>query len=86
MLRLDLKTNNSLDDDLNGRILNLLSTDVNRFEYCCMFFLELWQAPIEGAIVIYIMYANIGPACLIGVAFLLAFIPFQGNLNFIILR
>ncbi|XP_077301224.1 putative multidrug resistance-associated protein lethal(2)03659 [Arctopsyche grandis] len=81
VLRLDLKTNNSSDDDLNGRILNLLSTDVNRFEYCCMFFLELWQAPIEGAIVIYIMYANIGPACLIGVSFLLAFIPFQAWLG-----
>lgn len=59
-------------------VINLLTNDVNRFDLACTFLLELFRAPIEGAIVCYILYWNIGPAGLIGVAFLLCFIPLQG--------
>lgn len=83
-MRLDNKVNNA-EKDLSGKIMNLLSNDVNRFEYACFFFMDLWRAPIEGVIAIYIMYINIGVSCLIGVAFVLIFIPFQGNYKILII-
>ncbi|XP_077301221.1 putative multidrug resistance-associated protein lethal(2)03659 [Arctopsyche grandis] len=81
VLRLDLKTPSSEGEGLSGRVVNLLTNDASRFELCCIFFMEVWRAPIESIIVIYIMYYNIGPACLIGVAFLLCFIPLQSWLS-----
>lgn len=80
-----MKTPSSEGEGLNGRVINLLTNDVGKFDLCCIFLMEVWRAPIESSIVIYIMYRNIGPASLIGVAFLLCFIPLQGlfYLNFV---
>lgn len=77
VLRLDLKASEG-GEGLGGRVINLLTNDANRFDMCILFLLELFRAPIEGTIVIYIMYRSIGAAALIGVAFLLCFIPLQG--------
>lgn len=77
-MRLDLKAPSSDGDGLTGKVINLLTNDANRFDMAVLFFMEMIRAPIEGLIVIFILYSYIGSAALIGVAFLLCFIPLQG--------
>ena len=44
-----------------------------------LFLVDLFRTPIESVFIIYLMYRQIGVATLIGVAFLLMFIPLQGE-------
>lgn len=60
-----------------GQMVNLLSNDVARFEYTGQNMHNLWIAPIESVIAMWLLYIYVGPSGLVGVIFLLAFIPFQ---------
>ncbi|XP_058461370.1 probable multidrug resistance-associated protein lethal(2)03659 isoform X2 [Malaya genurostris] len=68
-------------DGLSGRIINLMSNDVSRFDYAVIFFHDLWKGPVELVIVSVLVYRLIGPVGLIGIALLLLFIPGQGWLG-----
>ncbi|KAL1450164.1 hypothetical protein WDU94_002614 [Cyamophila willieti] len=67
----------ALGETTVGQVVNLLSNDVNRFDTAFIFLHHLWVGPLLTVIVTYFLYDLIGLSSLIGVAVLLAFIPFQ---------
>ena len=54
-----------------GQMVNLLSNDVNRFDYSAFFVHYFWVGPLQLLIVLYISWSTIGPACFVGGSFLL---------------
>uniref|UniRef100_A0A182QRJ5 ABC transmembrane type-1 domain-containing protein n=1 Tax=Anopheles farauti TaxID=69004 RepID=A0A182QRJ5_9DIPT len=68
-------------DGLSGTVINLMANDVSRFDYAVIFFHDLWKGPVELVIVAVLVYREIGPAGLIGIGFLLLFIPIQAWLG-----
>lgn len=60
-----------------GQIVNLLSNDVNRFDVAVIFAHQLWVGPLETILITYFMYQEVGISAVIGVLFLLMFIPLQ---------
>lgn len=81
LLRLDLTAGGKASEGLAGHVVNLLTTDAQRFDMASLFVMDLIRTPIESALIIYLMYRQIGVATLVGVAFLLLFIPLQGYLG-----
>ncbi|XP_055536637.1 ATP-binding cassette sub-family C member 4-like [Wyeomyia smithii] len=64
-------------DGLNGKIINLLSNDVSKFDIAIAFLHDLWKGPSECLLLGYFIYLEIGFSGLLGMAFLLSFIPLQ---------
>lgn len=62
-----------------GQLVNLLSNDVNRFDVVVVFVHQLWIGPLETIVVSYLMYRKVGWSAVIGVAFLLMFVPLQSE-------
>uniref|UniRef100_A0A8C7VS14 Multidrug resistance-associated protein 4 n=1 Tax=Oncorhynchus mykiss TaxID=8022 RepID=A0A8C7VS14_ONCMY len=60
-----------------GQIVNLLSNDVNRFDEVTTNLHYLWIAPLQAVVVISLLWYEIGPSCLAGVAVLLFLMPLQ---------
>ena len=60
-----------------GQIVNIMSNDVNRFDEFTIFASYLVVAPIQTAIIVYIVWTYLDVACLAGIGLLLLFIPFQ---------
>ncbi|KAJ8918452.1 hypothetical protein NQ315_008149 [Exocentrus adspersus] len=60
-----------------GQMVNLLSNDVSRFNAATQHVNYLWTSPLEAAVVMYLLYINVGVTALAGTFFLLVFIPFQ---------
>ncbi|XP_026734455.1 probable multidrug resistance-associated protein lethal(2)03659 isoform X2 [Trichoplusia ni] len=81
LLRLDLTAGGKASEGLAGHVVNLLTTDAQRFDMASLFMVDLVRTPIESTLIVYLMYRQIGVATLIGVAFLLMFIPLQGYLG-----
>ncbi|KAL9693210.1 hypothetical protein quinque_012495 [Culex quinquefasciatus] len=71
----------SASDGLSGRVINLMSNDVSRFDYAVIFFHDLWKGPVELVIVSVLVFRLMGPTGLIGIALLLLFIPAEGWLG-----
>uniref|UniRef100_A0A0U9HVH0 Putative ABCC protein n=1 Tax=Chrysomela populi TaxID=154003 RepID=A0A0U9HVH0_CHRPP len=77
-----LRLNQSaLADTTVGQMVNLLSNDVGRFETGMNFLHQLWMAPLETFLVMYLCYVNVGYTGLVGTAFLLLSIPAQSWLG-----
>ncbi|XP_067619706.1 probable multidrug resistance-associated protein lethal(2)03659 [Eurosta solidaginis] len=68
---------NASNDGLRGRAINILSNDVGRFDVALAFLHDLWKGPTESLIIGFLMYQEIGISAVIGVAFMLSFIPLQ---------
>ncbi|XP_053685775.1 ATP-binding cassette sub-family C member 4-like [Sabethes cyaneus] len=68
-------------DGLSGRVINLMSNDVSRFDYAVIFFHDLWKGPVELLIVSVLVYRLIGVSGLVGIVLLLLFIPGQAWLG-----
>ncbi|XP_053685732.1 ATP-binding cassette sub-family C member 4 [Sabethes cyaneus] len=64
-------------DGLSGKIINLLSNDVSKFDVALAFVHDLWKGPSECLLLGYFIYLEIGYSGLLGMAFLLSFIPLQ---------
>uniref|UniRef100_A0A674ETS9 Multidrug resistance-associated protein 4 n=1 Tax=Salmo trutta TaxID=8032 RepID=A0A674ETS9_SALTR len=60
-----------------GQIVNLLSNDVNKFDEVTTNLHYLWIAPLQAVVVIILLWYEIGPSCLAGVAVLLFLMPLQ---------
>uniref|UniRef100_A0A1A9WTQ7 Multidrug resistance-associated protein lethal(2)03659 n=1 Tax=Glossina brevipalpis TaxID=37001 RepID=A0A1A9WTQ7_9MUSC len=73
-LRMSKNTNN---DELRGRAINLLSNDLGRFDIALCFLHDIWKGPTESLIIGYLMFREIGISAIIGVTFMLSFIPLQ---------
>lgn len=61
-----------------GQVVNLLSNDVNRFDYAFIFSHFIWLLPLQAILVCYLIYLKIGYAAIIGVVgIVLQTIPVQ---------
>lgn len=69
----------AVSEGMNGKVINLLSNDLTRFEIAMAFFHDIWKGPLEAILFGYFIYREIGIGAIIGIAFLLSFIPLQGN-------
>lgn len=75
---LKLRKSHSIDG-LNGRVINMLSFDVIRFNNILGFLHFLWKGPVEMIIFGYFIYQEIGYYGFIGVGFILCFVPIQSK-------
>lgn len=69
----------ALRETTAGQVVNLLSNDVNRFDIAVLFAHQLWVGPLQTILVTYFMYEQVGVSAVIGVLFLLMFIPLQSK-------
>jgi ABC-type multidrug transport system fused ATPase/permease subunit len=64
----------------NGRLVNHISTDVSRIDFCCGFFHMFWTAPIQMAICLGLLIDNLGPSALAGFFVFIILMPIQGKI------
>jgi ABC-type multidrug transport system fused ATPase/permease subunit len=64
----------------NGRLVNHISTDVSRIDFCCGFFHMFWTAPIQMVICLGLLIANLGPSALAGFSVFVVLMPIQGKI------
>jgi len=62
-----------------GQVINLMSNDVSKFDWAISFIQDLWKGPFETILIGYFIYREMSYAGLVGLAFLLAFMPLQGT-------
>ncbi len=73
-----LKLNNSsLNQTTVGQVVNLLSNDVNRFDWSLVFTHYLIVGPIQMCVVTALLWNQIGISCLSGIIVLIFYIPIQ---------
>ncbi|XP_041822001.1 ATP-binding cassette sub-family C member 4-like isoform X2 [Chelmon rostratus] len=60
-----------------GQIVNLLSNDVNKFDEVTIFLHFLWVGPLQAAVVVGLLWLEIGPSCLAGMVVLMFLMPVQ---------
>lgn len=60
----------------NGRIIALMSIDVDRINLACGMFHMIWTAPISIIVTLILLLVNIGYSCLSGYALLVFGVPF----------
>ncbi|XP_044316417.1 probable multidrug resistance-associated protein lethal(2)03659 [Drosophila rhopaloa] len=67
----------SLGEITAGHIMNLISNDLGRMDTFIQFTHYLWLAPLQTLVVTYLMYQEIGISAVLGVSFMVLFIPLQ---------
>lgn len=67
----------ALGDTAPGKVVNLLSNDVNRFDIVSVFLHSMWSAPLLAIIVGVLLYVEIGVAGLIGMIVIFIVTPIQ---------
>lgn len=72
-------TKSQSDDGENGRIINLLSNDVLKIDMALQVLHYILKGPLEVLLFATVIYMEIGVAALVGVLFLISFVPLQGN-------
>ncbi|CAB3365957.1 Hypothetical predicted protein [Cloeon dipterum] len=71
-----LKPSVSSLSELNyGAIVNYMSTDTDRIVNSCASFHAFWSIPAQIAVTLYLLYLQVGPAFLAGLAFSIILIP-----------
>lgn len=61
----------------NGKLVNHISTDVSRIDFCCGFMQMSITAPIQMIICLVVLLINLGPSSLAGFAFFVLCTPLQ---------
>ncbi|KZS95710.1 P-loop containing nucleoside triphosphate hydrolase protein [Sistotremastrum niveocremeum HHB9708] len=61
----------------NGKLINHISTDVSRIDFCCSFFHMAWTAPVQMVICLILLLLNLGPSALAGFGFFILGTPIQ---------
>lgn len=67
----------SLAESTVGQMVNLLSNDVSRFDQSVIHLHNLWGAPLEIILIMYLLYRYVDPSATLGGGFLVLFLPFQ---------
>ncbi|VAH23047.1 unnamed protein product [Triticum turgidum subsp. durum] len=70
-------TNDSRKKFASGRITNLISTDAESLQQVCQQLHNLWSAPFRIVIAMVLLYAQLGPAALVGAIMLALLFPVQ---------
>ncbi|KAK9696612.1 ABC transporter transmembrane region [Popillia japonica] len=60
-----------------GQLVNLLSNDVNRFDFAAVFMHSLWLSPLQTCIIILILCIEVGWTGIVGIVILALVIPIQ---------
>ncbi|XP_044752049.1 ATP-binding cassette sub-family C member 4-like isoform X2 [Coccinella septempunctata] len=72
----------SLDDTDVGKLVNLLSNDVNRFDQAVGNLPNIWIMPFQATLGTYVMYTYVGVAAFAGIGtMILQAVPIQGTLS-----
>ncbi|KAI0822453.1 P-loop containing nucleoside triphosphate hydrolase protein [Trametes gibbosa] len=61
----------------NGKLVNHISTDVSRIDFCCSFLQLSLTGPVQMIICLVILIINLGPSALAGYAFFILATPIQ---------
>ncbi|KAJ7454698.1 ABC transporter [Mycena latifolia] len=61
----------------NGKLVNHISSDVSRIDFCAGFFHMSWTSPIQMVICLILLLINLGPSALCGFAFFILATPAQ---------
>ncbi|XP_055319307.1 ATP-binding cassette subfamily C member 4-like [Sitodiplosis mosellana] len=67
----------ALGETSPGKVVNLLSNDVGRFEWVSLCLNSMWIAPLLSFIVACLLWIEIGAAGLIGIAIIFTVVPIQ---------
>ncbi|XP_069614144.1 ATP-binding cassette sub-family C member 4 isoform X2 [Ranitomeya imitator] len=70
-------SNTAMGKTTTGQIVNLLSNDVNKFDQVTIFLHFLWAGPLQAIAVTVLLWIEIGPSCLAGMAVLIILMPLQ---------
>lgn len=70
-------TKSSFDENQTGTIINLISNDLDKFGDGVEALHNIWRGPLEAAAFFTIIYMEIGASAVVGMVFLLSFIPLQ---------
>nr|ADH16744.1 ABC transporter family C protein ABCC2 [Heliothis subflexa] len=72
----------SVSEVAGGKLVNLLSNDITRFDYAFMFLHYLWIVPIQVAVVLYFLWDAAGFAPFVGLfGVVLLILPLQAGLT-----
>lgn len=74
----------SAKEGQTGKIINLLSNDVRKFDEAFILIHELWRGPFECLSFLIVIYMEIGVSAFVGMGFLICFIPLQCKNSFCI--
>lgn len=69
----------ALTDTAPGKLVNLLSNDVNRFDIISVLVNPLWCSPVMTIIAAYILWVEVRWAGMIGMAIVFLIVPIQSN-------
>lgn len=67
----------ALGETAIGKVVNLLSNDVNRFDIVSMFIHSMWTAPLMSLVVGYLLFIEVGWAGMIGISIVFIVVPIQ---------
>ena len=70
----------------NGRLVNHISTDVSRIDFCCGIFHMSWAAVIQLGICLGLLLSTLGPSALAGFAVFVVLTPIQGKIVELLFR
>lgn len=62
-----------------GKVINLMSNDVNRFDSMSMFINAMWTAPLLVIIVGYLLWVEVRWAGMFGLIIVFIVVPIQSN-------
>lgn len=72
----------SAEEGQNGKIINLLSSDLAKFDTGLTYLHNIWNGPLQALVFFTVIYIEVGVEAVAGMAFLASFIPLQGETNF----
>lgn len=70
----------STEEGQNGKIINLLSNDLAKFELGLQLVHDTWKGPLEAIAFFCVIYNTIGISAVVGMGCLAGFIPLNGNI------
>ncbi|CAG9814465.1 unnamed protein product [Phaedon cochleariae] len=68
----------ALGETASGKIVNLLSNDVSRFDVVSIFIHYMWVSPTAALFVMYFLYSEAGYAGVLGIVAVFLVVPLQG--------
>lgn len=71
----------SAEEGQNGKIVNLISTDLAKFDDGLTFLYDVWKGPLQAIVFFVVIYMEIGVAAFAGMAFMASFVPLQGKID-----
>ncbi|XP_040491213.1 multidrug resistance-associated protein 1 isoform X8 [Ursus maritimus] len=68
-------TNSARKSSTIGEIVNLMSVDAQRFMDLATYINMIWSAPLQVILALYLLWLNLGPSVLAGVAVMILMVP-----------